>query len=182
MNNLPLITKKIYVITIVVAGLSLKALAQPHTGNGKGKERIENVKIGMISNAMNLTVSQAEKFWPIYNAYSAELKTIRKGRLSAMKNARGGSDNTIDDATAERLLADITQSKQLELDLQRKYQNDFLKVVSSKQLLEMYAAEKRFNAAVTKRIMDRRNNTNGPKGPSMNRRPKAGNPSLNGPR
>ena len=50
--------------------------------------RLEALKIAYITNKLNLSPEEAQKFWPIYNQYSLELKVARLKkavRLSLMK-------------------------------------------------------------------------------------------------
>jgi Spy/CpxP family protein refolding chaperone len=129
----------------------LSAYAQPM--DSKMKSKIENIKIGVITQAVDLTPAQAQQFWPIYNKYSQDLKSIRKDFKESIQMSRA-EDAT--EAQMQQVLTQLSTAKQQELDLQKKYQADFLRVISPKQLLDLYAAEKRFNAELARRIMEKR--------------------------
>ena len=63
--------KKFFSVLVILCWLGLPAFSQgqpqqPSAGN------LETYKIGFITNRLNLTSQEAEKFWPIYREYSAE--------------------------------------------------------------------------------------------------------------
>ena len=65
--------KKFLFIAIFIITISLQVDAQPPR---KG-ERIEALKIAYITQALKLTVEEAQNFWPVYNTYTQEIKTAR---------------------------------------------------------------------------------------------------------
>ncbi|MCX6186302.1 MAG: hypothetical protein NTU43_04785, partial [Bacteroidetes bacterium] len=44
---------------------------------GKMKDKIETMKIGFITQKLNLTSEEAQKFWPVYNKFSDDLQKLR---------------------------------------------------------------------------------------------------------
>ncbi|HTB99483.1 MAG TPA: hypothetical protein VK705_02255, partial [Ferruginibacter sp.] len=56
------------------------------------KDRVETMHIAYLSDKLNLTSAEAEKFWPIYNQYKADQDALRKQRqndIQAVKKADG---------------------------------------------------------------------------------------------
>jgi hypothetical protein len=41
-------------------------------------ERLESAKIGFLTQKLDLSPREAEKFWPVYNQYQKELKALAK--------------------------------------------------------------------------------------------------------
>ena len=41
-------------------------------------ERLEALKIAFITKELNLSPEEAQRFWPVYNNYSQELKKVRQ--------------------------------------------------------------------------------------------------------
>jgi len=125
-----------YSLMICVAMLlcSLQIQAQ-RPGRG---ERIESLKVAHISSRMNLDPQTAEKFWPIYNQYEAELQQVvqEKRRL-----------NQADTRSAE----DILEQEQKALDIKRKYSAQFLRVIDNNQLNQLVSAEKEFRQMLLRR-------------------------------
>jgi hypothetical protein len=59
--------------------------ALPLSAQEKGSQtqQIEAVKVAFITQKLNLSSSQAEKFWPLYNNYQREMREIFKQRREA---------------------------------------------------------------------------------------------------
>ncbi len=68
-----------YIIALLIAfGLSLSAEAQIDNDNRAERQermqsRIESQKIAFITQKLDLSPSEAQQFWPIYNEYQATM-------------------------------------------------------------------------------------------------------------
>lgn len=114
-----------------------------------GNQKIENAKIGLITNRLNLSTEQSQQFWPVYNEFDAKKKDIRKQmrRLIVETNTLTTPD--------EKILANIKETlnlQQKEVDLEREYMNKFLKVINVRQLAELYKAEQVFTQMLIQRL------------------------------
>src|SRR5581483_9835601 len=102
--------KKILLIILVVLGITGASVAQDDGGGDKGGGdggRLAALKIAYLTKKLNLSPEEAQKFWPIYNQYMAE---IRKTRMDARQNKEG------EIPTEEKLL-----------DIRKKYNEEFNK-------------------------------------------------------
>jgi len=63
---------------------------------------IRGQKVAVISEVMQFTEADAEKFWPIYRQYEAELAAINDDRMKLVKDFADAYD-TLTDETADRL-------------------------------------------------------------------------------
>ena len=114
-----------------------------------GNQKIENAKIGLITNRLNLSTEQSQQFWPVYNEFDGKKKDIRKQmrRLIVETNTLTTPD--------EKILANIKETlnlQQREVDLEREYMNKFLKVINVRQLAELYKAEQVFTQMLIQRL------------------------------
>lgn len=114
-----------------------------------GHQKIENAKIGLITNRLNLTPEQSQQFWPVYNEFDDRKKEIRKQmrKLIVETNTLTTSD--------EKILTNIKETlnlQQKEVDLEREYMNKFLKVINVRQLAELYKAEQMFTQMLIQRL------------------------------
>jgi len=94
--------------------------------------RLEALKIAYITNKLNLSPEEAQKFWPIYNSYALEL---RVARLKAIDN----------------------KSSELELDenllnIRKKYSVQFSQVLPPQKVDTFFKSEKEFGHFVQKEI------------------------------
>ena len=62
-------------------------------------------KKALVAQNMELTATEAEFFWPIYDAYQQDLQKINdRMSLTILEYADASSKGTVDDATAKKLL------------------------------------------------------------------------------
>jgi len=130
--------KKLGLIYGIICWLSLTVLAQDNDNNQKPDgSRLEALKIAFITKRLNLTPEEAQKFWPVYNQYSGE---IRKVRMDAIQN----KEEEI--ATEEKVL-----------NIRKKYNGEFAKALSPQRVDQFFRSEKEFGAFVQREVMQRRN-------------------------
>ncbi|HZK65298.1 MAG TPA: hypothetical protein VFC34_14240 [Puia sp.] len=113
-------------IFFIIAGFGVQA----QNGN-----RLEALKIAYITKKMDLSPEEAQKFWPIYNLYAAEL---RQTRQNATKNNQSEID--LDEAI---------------LGIRKKYNGQFNQVLSAEKVNTFFKSEKEFGVFVQKE-MERR--------------------------
>ncbi|MDB5282722.1 MAG: hypothetical protein JWO06_1797, partial [Bacteroidota bacterium] len=89
-------------------------------------EKVEALRIAYITQQLNLTPAEAQKFWPVYNVYKGDLETLRKNFGSNL--------------TAEQQL-DMEQKK---LDLKKKYKPQFEGALGTEKLNQLYNLERKF--------------------------------------
>ncbi len=113
--------------------INLQAFAQgqpePNTQGNKG-EKIEALRIAFISQQLNLNPQEAQKFWPVYNQYHNDLKTMHQ-------NFKMDANGQVD---ANRQL-DFEQKK---LDLKKKYKNEFDGALGKDKVNQLYNLEHKF--------------------------------------
>lgn len=118
-----------------------------------GRQKIESMKIGLITNRLNLTTDQAPQFWAIYNDYNAKKQELNR-RVRQLNNAP--SRNSFNDEQLVNGLREVNATKQKLADLDEEYMSRFLKVISPAQLAELYKTEQMFN----KMLLNKLNNSN----------------------
>lgn len=115
-------------------------------------KRIQDAKVAIITNRLNLTPEQSTGFWPVYNEYSQKRRDIHRAQRKIIndKKAEGKTDEQV-----LNNLTEVQDLKQKELDLEKEYQNRFLKVISANQVIELYKAERTFNDMLIQRLKQR---------------------------
>lgn len=121
--------------------------------SGEEMQRIQDAKIAIITNRLNLTPEQATGFWPVYNEYSQKRREIHRAQRKIIndKKAEGKTDEQV-----LNNLKEVQELKQKELDLEKEYQTRFLKVISASQVIELYKAERTFNDMLIQRLKQRK--------------------------
>ena len=130
---------------LLIATLCIETVIAQEGGN----QKIDNAKIGLITNRLNLSTEQSQQFWPVYNDFDSKKKDIKKQlrRLIVETNTLTTPD--------EKILANIKETlnlQQKEVDLEREYMSKFLKVINVRQLAELYKAEQVFTQMLLQRL------------------------------
>lgn len=132
----------------LIAGLTLLAKAQ----NG---ERLETMKIGFITERLNLTPEEAKVFWPVYNKFTDELKKLRQTTKGKITEEMADMTN-MSDADAEKVLNDMVSFKVSEAELMKKYAQEFKKVLPIKKVVLLFKAENDFKRELLKKLTQRK--------------------------
>jgi len=92
------------------------------------RQDLRTQKTALVTEAMNLTDSQAEIFWPIYDEYSSEMRQVWDGRIANIKSFAENYERMTNDMAKQ--LAD----RAFKLDEQqgkvlKKYYNKYAKAL-----------------------------------------------------
>lgn len=136
----------IYILSFLLIGMSTFA----QRPDGPKGDRLKAMKIGMITQELKLTESQAEKFWPIYNAYSDDRNEIFRDIRQLSRNNQSLNNNE-----ALKRQDEILDLRQEEINLTKKYRDSFLKVISPQQYSTLMETERRFNQMLLEKLKER---------------------------
>lgn len=115
----------------------------PEDHNNKEKrEQIQAQKIAFISTQLELTPDEAQKFWPIYNRYEAEIEAVRKERRGYMRELR--KDEGLSDERGYELTQKIFETEKKEADIRLSYLKEFSVVLGKKKATMVFLAEEKF--------------------------------------
>ena len=140
------------------------ALAAQPPGGGRPKmdrEDIESMKIAFLTRKLNLSPEEAQKFWPVYNSFSDEIKNIKEGRAERMKDSKENFAN-MSDKDVEKLIDTEISSRQQELDVLKKYHSQFKQTLPIKKVALLYRAEEDFKRELIEKIRAKRMEKRGP--------------------
>lgn len=113
------------------------------------KDKIKADKKLVVSSNLNLTDAEAKGFWPVYESYQKELGAINQRLATVIKSyADGYNANTIDDATAKKLLNDVVSIESAEAALRKSYVPKLEKVLPMKKVAIYYQIESKIRAVV----------------------------------
>jgi hypothetical protein len=119
------------------------------------KERVEALKVGFLTERLNLSPEEAKTFWPVYNQYQDELENLRKSRRDNLVNAKMNFDEMGDKDLEKAVDAELA-FRQNELDLQKKYHVRFKQVLPMKKVAKLYKAEEDFKRQLLEKIKENR--------------------------
>lgn len=141
-------------LLLLVAGASMLGISSAHAQRRSEEEikKIQDAKVAIITNRLNLTPEQSTGFWPIYNEYSQRRREIHRAQRKIINDKKAEGQN--DEAVLDNL-KEVQELRQKELDLEKEYQNRFLKVITASQVIELYKAERTFNDMLIQRLKQR---------------------------
>lgn len=137
---------------LILTWLCVSANAQ---GNGEKRENIESMKIAYLTKKLNLTSEEAQKFWPVFNQFSSELEAVKNNRRKTIRNAKEDFDQ-LSDKDVEKVVDGDLIFRQQELDIVKKYHNQFKQVLPIKKVAMLYRAEDDFKKELIEKIKERR--------------------------
>ncbi|MGB3608639.1 MAG: sensor of ECF-type sigma factor [Psychroserpens sp.] len=121
------------------------------------QDRIKALKIAFITEKLELTKGEAEKFWPVYNALEDEKERLRKESRSFRK---GLDFETITDSDAKLLLKNMQDMEDKKHSLYTRQVNDLLNVIPAKKIIMLNVVEDQFNRRMLEEIKKRRSKNN----------------------
>lgn len=116
-------------------------------------QAIKAQKTAFITQRLDLTPAEAEKFWPVYNQYDKELEANRKEMRAMHQAVKNDADLT--EAEASATIDKEMAGRQKELDIQKKYAADFKKTIGAVKTVKLARAERDFRKELIKRVRDR---------------------------
>lgn len=132
--------------------LLIPAMAQDEeelTKEPKAQEKIRAARIAYITEKLNLTSAEAEKFWPIYNEFDQKRKELK---IQTKDFRRNPDPNKSKEDNEKAVIAQQHQLRQKELDLEKDYSNRLLNVVSAKKVMALSRTERDFRNLLLKRM------------------------------
>ena len=125
-----------------------------------GKERMKAFKTAYITEELDLTVKEAEKFWPVYNKYDKKLFSLKveKGRKERHRiKELGGPENVSDEEATNIVFSMLSAEKEASVTREKMYK-DLSKILSPTKLLTLYQAEMNFNKRLLSEYRKRKGN------------------------
>ena len=123
---------------------------------GKMHERIKAQKVAYITEQLNLTSDEAEKFWPIYNAFDEKMHEYRRKEMRELRE-RMRNEN-ISESEANKLIDDYLALEGKEHKAELLMFKDLRKILPAKKIVKLKTAEDSFNRMLMDRLKERRQN------------------------
>src|SRR5690606_19625766 len=118
---------------------ALPVLAQKVEKSSYDKEKLESAKVAFITQRLDLTPEQAEKFWPAYNQHSKEKRSLMRQIDKLVENGEGMTNEQAQQAIAKRL-----ELQQQILDLEKIFLKNIVKIISPVQAIKLDDVNKDF--------------------------------------
>ncbi|GAB3636161.1 hypothetical protein GCM10027422_17510 [Hymenobacter arcticus] len=139
-----------------LCGLALTA-SQPAQAQGRARlgqpggriTQLDNAKIAFITSRLILSQDQAQRFWPTYNEFVAKRRELNR---SARLLRRDADNPGLSDAQLRDNFTQDFAIRQQQLNLEKEYFDRAQKVLTLRQLAQLYQAERDFTKEVLRRV------------------------------
>ncbi|WP_374166877.1 hypothetical protein [Arcticibacter sp. MXS-1] len=119
------------------------SFASPAKGQ-HGPRHIEALKIEFITQKLDLSSEEAEKFWPVYNNYQRELNTLfRERRQARLQQRETGTP------------PDELKFESRMLDIKKRYKKEFQEVLPPQKADMLYPVEREFRERLINQLRER---------------------------
>ena len=119
------------------------------------KEQLESQKIAFITKQLNLTVNEAQKFWPVYNEMQQKENKINQRKRQILKKI-SGKDTDLNEKELTELLDTYIKLQLEEAKLANEYHEKFKAVLPIKKVVAYYKAEERFKRILLQQVQKRK--------------------------
>jgi hypothetical protein len=110
------------------------------------KEQIKAMKVAFLTTELDLSSSEAEKFWPIYNAFDDNQFELRHQKMkSYYKRMKDSELDKLSEKEATTLLNQIENSEEELFNLRKKFSQNLKEILPSVKILKLKKAEEDFN-------------------------------------
>ncbi len=139
MNNL----SKYTLLLILVASTHIYGQRRPD------REKIKSLKVAFITERLDLSSSEAEMFWPIYNDHEAKVTALRKKERTEIRS-KLKSVNELSESEADKLLQLAIKLESDKTKLSVAYFKKLNETISSKKTILLMKAEEDFKRRLIK--------------------------------
>lgn len=118
------------------------------------KEKVESMRIAFLTQKLDLTPEEAQKFWPVYNEFQKKRDELHAKKRAERKAAKENLDS-LTDKQIEALVDAEMVFRQKNLDLEKEYHGKFKSILPIKKVAKLYKAEEQFTHRLLDQISDK---------------------------
>jgi protein subunit release factor A len=113
------------------------------------KAKLDAWHTAFLTSEMQLTTEEAQKFWPIYNEYKAEMEKLEKP-----VKAIGKTIEQMSDAELRQMIYKELDNEQQRVNMNKKYVDRFLTILPAIKIVRLKKAEREFKKMVLEQWRD----------------------------
>ena len=140
----------------MITGVPVKAQLNPSRA-----EKLNAQRVAFITERLQLTPGEAEKFWPVYNEYRAKKMKIEKEKVQLVRDY-SSRESQVTDKEAVKIADEYVALEQKQADLLVQYNKKFQEVLPPAKVLRLYRAENQFTVYLLRQLRERQHRDNPP--------------------
>ncbi len=145
-------TPRLLTATLAMMALPMLASAQVNPAfadlaqaTEEARTLVQTERKIVVSQALDLTAEEGSAFWPLYDAYMADMKEAGALRVKVITDYAASYDN-LTDAVAKQLIADTLKFQEKTLAIRKSYLRKFRKALPETKLARFYQVENKLDA------------------------------------
>jgi hypothetical protein len=142
--------KKIFLITFIL--LITNVFSQ---NKEKNIQKIKQLRIAFISQKLDLTTAEAEKFWPVFNTFDDKQTELRKQKKIIM-NKISDDKIAISESEMTKILSDSENNESALQNNRKQFVKELQGVIPVKKILLLKQLEEEFKSQLLKQFKNRK--------------------------
>jgi hypothetical protein len=120
------------------------------------KEQIKALKVAFLTTELDLTASEAEKFWPLYNTFDDKQFELRHQKMKTlMKRINDGGLDKMSEKEAGAFLAQMESNEEELFLLRKKFTANLKTVIPAIKIIKLRKSEEDFNRKLLQQYRDK---------------------------
>ena len=111
------------------------------------KSDVRAEKVAIVTEVMEFTDAEAERFWPVYREYDRQLQMIVNDRIRMIKHFAENYGN-FDDKKAKKIAENALSLESRRTNLKRKFLPRFSKAVGARRAAQFLQLERQVNLLI----------------------------------
>lgn len=149
--------------------MTLTGLAQeakPEAKKNNHSERMEAEKVAFFTKQLDLSVEEAQAFWPIYNQVEKSQKALAKAERMAFKALNQALKEKKDEKEISKLLDAYIKASQSNINMHMKAKKEYEKVLPAEKVAKYFVARERFRRSQIQKLQGPKPQGPKPQGPN----------------
>lgn len=121
---------------------------------GEKNEKIQALKVAFITQELELSSSEAQKFWPVYNDYDAALHRLNKKEYEEVKSKLKNEMASLTNEEAIILLDKLQNFREEEVRLKKEMEKKLSETLSPLRVLKLKKAEHEFKMKLLRKYRE----------------------------
>jgi len=141
----------ISLLSILMLYTSLLFAQEQRGKSPEMRAKFEAQKISYITQQLEISPEEAQVFWPLYNELKKKKDVLNAKHRKLFKALKNNTDS-LTTKELSKISDELAELKVTKAQLERVYHYKFKKVISPKQVVRLYQAEKHFQNMLLRQL------------------------------
>ena len=124
-------------------------------GQNSKREKIEQLKIAFITNELELTSEEEEKFWPIYNEMESKIRVEKRKQRKIEQELREYHATLSGDENKAKAMA-VFESEKQEIEVKKTYYTKIGAQIGYSKATKLLSLEQKFKRELMQQLKENR--------------------------